>query len=75
MVESYLGTNRGKIHSSRTLLSFRQHFYLKDLQVVKDSLSTFDFLDHEEELTESFCMYPEVGFSNNRHEMTDWDSS
>ena len=57
MVESYLGNNRGKIHSDRRVLSFRQHFCLKGLQVIKDSLSTLDFLDHEGELTESVFMY------------------
>lgn len=57
MVKSYLGNNRRKMHSDRSVLCFQQDFYLKDLQVIKDSLSTFDFLDHEEELTESVCMY------------------
>ena len=41
-----------EIHSNTSVQYFQQHFWLKDMQVIKGSLSTFDFLDREEELTE-----------------------
>lgn len=40
----------------------QQHFYLKDQPEIRDRLSTFEFLEHEEELTESVCMYDKGGF-------------
>ena len=46
-----------EIHSDTSVLGFQPRFCLKDLQVIKGSLSTFDFLDREEELTESVCIY------------------
>ena len=62
LVKSYLGTNRRQMHSDPNVLCLRQHVCLKDLQVMKDTLSTPDFPDHDEELTESICMYCIGGF-------------
>lgn len=60
MVKSSLAIT--EIHSDTSVLCFQQHFCLKDLQVIKGSLSSFDFLDREEELTEAVCISSRARF-------------
>lgn len=64
------------MHSDTSVVSFRKRVYFKDLQTTKDTLSTFDFLGHEEELTKSVHTCCKGGFlSSDKHKMVVSDNS